>query len=61
MFNLLRGDASYKIPRGAEGREGSDTTAFGHEECEIFVKSSGRGLTLLPTVVKVCLVTESLP
>lgn len=50
-----------KAPGGTEGREGSDTAAFGRQECEVFVKGSGRGLTLLPTVVKVCLVTGSLP
>lgn len=32
-----------KAPEGSEERKGSDTTAFGREECEIFVKGSGRG------------------
>lgn len=53
MFNLLRGDASYRKPHGGQtGEEVSDTTAFGWEECNIFLKGSGRGLTLLPAVVK---------
>lgn len=50
-----------EVPGEAERREENDTATFGCEECEIFVKGSGRGLTLLPTVVKVCLVTGSLP
>lgn len=50
MFNLLRGDASYRKPQG--GQRLSDTSAFGCEEQSIFLKGSDRGLTLLPTVVK---------
>jgi len=54
VFNLLGGDASYQKPcGGTENRGVSETTASGCEELRcIFLQGSGRGLTLLLSVVK---------